>query len=135
MKMNSPSTKDEQKLKKLMKLIEKEEGLSEITENEILSYFNLRGEKAVKTLKEKKLHKLVLNKNLFFWEVEGKSKNYLIINSTFCECKDFQIRVLGREEKSICYHLLAKIIGERLNLYDSREISEIEYEKILESRI
>ncbi len=135
MKMNNPSTEDEQKLEKLMKLIEKEEGLSEITENEILAYFGLRGEKAVKILKEKRLHKLLLNKDLFFWEVEGKSKNYIIINSTFCECTDFQIRVLGREEKSICYHLLAKIIGERLKLYDSRELSEIEYEKILESRI
>jgi len=132
--MNNSSTEDEQKLKKLMQLIEKEEGLSEITENEILSYFDLRGEKAVKVLKEKRLHKLLLRENMFFWEVEGKSKNYIIINSTFCECADFQIRVLGREEKSICYHLLAKIIGEKLNLYDTKNLSELEYEKILESR-
>ena len=135
MKMNTSFTEDEQKLEKLMKLIEQEEGLSEITENEILAHFELRGEKAVKILKENRLHKLLLSKNLFLWEVEGKSKNYLIINSTFCECRDFQIRVLGREEKSICYHLLAKIIGEKLKLYDSRKLSEIEYEKILESRI
>ena len=135
MKMNSPSTEDEQKLEKLLKLIEKDEGLSKIIEKTILEYFDLRGEKAVNILKEKKLHKLVLNQDLFLWEVEGKSKNYLIINSSFCECPDFQIRVLGREEKLICYHLLAKIIGEELNLYDSREISETEYEKILESRI
>ena len=132
--MNNSSTEDELKLQKLLQLIEKEEGLSEIAENEILAYFDLRGEKAVKTLKKRRLHKLLLNQDLSLWEVEGKSKNYLIINSTFCECTDFQIRVLGREEKSICYHLLAKIIGEKLNLYDSREISEAEYEKILESR-
>jgi len=84
---------------------------------------------------EKKLHKLYLTEDMVLWEVEGRSRNYIIIEDNFCECTDFQVRVLGREEKSLCYHLLAKIIGEKLELFDSKELTDEEYDKMLESRM
>ena len=135
MQMNGSSLSDDEKLVKLFTLIKKEEELSEITENEIISIFNARGEKAAKILKEKKLHKLYLSEDMVLWEVEGRSRNYIIIEDNFCECTDFQVRVLGREEKSLCYHLLAKIIGEKLELFDSKELTDEEYDKMLESRM
>lgn len=133
--MNTNSLSDNEKLIKLFSLIKKEEELSEIAENEIIAIFDSRGEKAAKILKEKKLHKLVLDQNMVLWEVEGKSKRYVIIDENFCECTDFQVRVLGREEKTLCYHLLAKIIGEKFELYDSRVLTDEEYDKLLESRL
>jgi predicted nucleic acid-binding Zn finger protein len=135
MLLNSSSLSDNEKLKKLFTLIKKEEELSEIAENEIISLFNSRGENAAKILKENKLHKMLLSGDLILWEVEGRSRNYIIIDDNFCECTDFQVRVLGREEKTLCYHLLAKIIGEKLELYDSKEITDKEYDKLLESRL
>ncbi|NPD89371.1 MAG: hypothetical protein HGN29_11660 [Asgard group archaeon] len=133
--MNRTSLSDNEKLTKLISLLKKEEELSEIAENEIISVFNSRGEKAAKILKEKKLHKLVLSNDMEFWEIEGKSKKYIIIDENFCECTDFQVRVLGREEKTLCYHLLAKIIGEKFELYDSKELTDEEYDQLLESRL
>lgn len=133
--MNTNSLSDNEKLTKLFSLIIKEEELSEIAENEIISLFDSRGEKAAKILKEKKLHKLVLDENIVLWEVEGKSKKYIIIDENFCECTDFQVRVLGREEKTLCYHLLAKIIGEKFELHDSKGLTDKEYDKLLESRL
>ena len=133
--MPDSSILDNQLLKELLKLIKNEEDFSEVIENEIISYFESRGEKAAKVLKEKKLHKLILDSNTSIWEVEGKSKNYTIIEDNFCECTDFQIRVLNRGERLFCYHLLAKIIGEKLKIFDTRELTDEEYNELLESKI
>lgn len=133
--MNTSSLSDNEKLTKLFSLLKKEEELSEIAENEIISIFDSRGEKAAKILKEKKLHKLVLSDDMELWEIEGRSKKYIVIDEIFCECTDFQVRVLGREEKTLCYHLLAKIIGEKFELYDSKELTDEEYNQLLESRL
>ena len=133
--MVESSKDDNEKLELLLELIKKEGKLSEITENEIMSLFENRGEKAINILKEQKLHKHILNEKLAIWEVEGKSQNYLIINDAFCECTDFQIRVLSRGEKTLCYHLLAKIMGENLHLYNIKKISNKEYDELILSRI
>ncbi len=133
--MNETSLSDNEKLTKLFTLIKKAEELSEIEENEIIALFDSKGEKAAKILKEKKLHRLALDEDMYIWEVEGKSRKYIVIDDNFCECTDFQVRVLGREEKTLCYHLLAKIIGEKLELYDSIELTDDEYDKLLESRL
>ena len=126
--MVESSKDDNEKLELLLELIKKEGKLSEITENEIMSLFENRGEKAINILKEQKLHKHILNEKLAIWEVEGKSQNY-------CECTDFQIRVLSRGEKTLCYHLLAKIMGENLHLYNIKKISNKEYDELILSRI
>ena len=132
--MGNSTADDKKKLIKLLDLIQKEGTLSEISENEIISLFGTRGEKAIGILKDHKLHKHVLNEKLAIWEVEGKCQNYLIIEDNFCECTDFQIRVLIRGEKTLCYHLLAKIVGDELHLYKIRKISNEEYDKLMLSR-
>lgn len=125
----------DKRLEKLIELMKQAGTFSEIFENEVIDLFEDRGEKAVKVLREKKLHKLFLNDKIAIWEVEGKSNNYLIIDNNYCECTDFQIRVLSRGERTICYHLLAKIIGEEFQIYTMKKISNEEYDKLLMSRI
>ena len=133
--MLDTSISDDDKLNKLLKLIEAEGALSEIAENEIISSFESRGEKAVKALRENKLQKLILNERIAIWEVEGTSGSYILIDNNYCECKDFQIRVLRRGEKTLCYHLLAKIIGEELHNYSLKKISNEAYENLIKSKI
>lgn len=132
--MNKSSKDEKKKLDKLIKLVQKEGHLSEIAENEMISLFENKGEKAFKVLNENKLHKYVLNEKIAIWEVEGKSKNYLIIEDNFCECTDYQIRVLSRGEKTLCYHLLAKIIGDMLHHYNIKKLSAKEYDDLILSR-
>jgi len=132
--MGQASTDDKRKLDKLIDLIQNEGTLSEILENEIESLYGKTGVKAFNILKENKLHKHVLNEKIAIWEVEGKSQNYLIVENNFCECTDYQIRVLFRGEKHLCYHLLAKIIGEKLHHYNIKKISDKEYDDLILSR-
>ncbi len=133
--MINPSLSDNEKLAKLIKLIKEEGTLSEITENEIISLFESRGEKAVKALRENRLHKLILNERVAIWEIEGTGGNYILIDNNYCECKDFQIRVLSRGEKTLCYHLLAKVIGEELQHYNLKKISDEDYNQIIKDKI
>lgn len=133
--MINPSLSDNEKLVKLIKLIKEEGTLSDITENEIISLFESRGEKAVKALRENRLHKLILNERIAIWEIEGTSGNYILIDNNYCECKDFQIRVLSRGEKTLCYHLLAKIIGEELQHYNLKKVSDEDYNQIIRDKI
>ena len=132
--MGKSSTDEKMKLDKLMEIIADEGSLSEIVENEMMSLFDDRGKKAFKILKENKLHKHVLNEKIAIWEVEGKRQNYLMIEDSYCECTDFQIRVLSRGEKTLCYHLLAKIIGEKFHQYNIKKISNKEYDELILSR-
>ncbi|MHA1397010.1 MAG: hypothetical protein ACTSSF_04825, partial [Candidatus Heimdallarchaeaceae archaeon] len=53
----------------------------------------------------------------------------------FCECADFQVRVLKRREKNLCYHILAKIIGEKLGLFDVKRLSSEDYSEMIELKI
>lgn len=129
------SSSDEKKLKELFKILGKEKGLTEILENEIIAAFDTRGENAVKILKLNNLQKLVLDENINLWGVKGRSKVYLVIENNYCECTDFQFRVLTKGQKTLCYHLLAKIIGEKLNVYTIQHITIEEYDKMLEKRI
>ncbi len=129
------SSFDEKKLAELLAIIGKEKSLTEVLENEILSVFNSRGENAVKVLKENNLQKLILDEDISIWEVKGRSTTYIVIENSFCECTDFQFRVLRKGQKTLCYHLLAKIIGEKLEVFNTRYLSSDEYNQILEQRI
>ena len=129
------SSSDEKKLAELLAIIGKEKSLTEVLENEILSVFDSRGENAVKVLKENNLQKLILDEDISIWEVKGRSTTYIVIENNFCECTDFQFRVLRKGQKTLCYHLLAKIIGEKLEVFNTRHLSTDEYNQILEQRI
>lgn len=129
------SSSDEKKLAELLAIIGKEKSLTEVLENEILSIFDSRGENAVKVLKENNLQKLILDEDISIWEVKGRSTTYIVIENNFCECTDFQFRVLRKGQKALCYHLLAKIIGEKLEVFNAKHISIDEYNQILEQRI
>lgn len=129
------SLSDNQKLLNLLNHIDNEKGLSETVEKFILKTYPKIGKSAIKLLREKKLHKIIVEKDLELWEVEGRSKSYLLIEDNFCECTDFQIRVLKRREKLLCYHLLTKIIGKKLRIYNIKRISNEDYAKLINSKI
>ncbi|MHA1399143.1 MAG: hypothetical protein ACTSQE_02155 [Candidatus Heimdallarchaeaceae archaeon] len=129
--MNSTSIQRNKKLQEILLYVKEEGSLTEILENEIIYAFGGRGEKAVNVLKEKRLQKLVLNDNFCLWKVKGLTNSYIIINSHYCECRDFSIRVINRKEDEPCYHLLAKVIGEKTGNYTIQHLTNREYVQIL----
>lgn len=126
---------DEENMQKSLFYLRKEKRLTEILENEIIDVFGLRGEKAIEVIKKDGVKKLLISKNQHIWEVKGSKKPYLIIASNFCECYDFQIRVINRKEHKYCYHLIAKILAEELGTFKTREINSNEYNNMILERI
>ncbi|UCE09992.1 MAG: hypothetical protein JSW61_13620 [Candidatus Thorarchaeota archaeon] len=45
------------------------------------------------------------------WTVLGRKRDYLVIPSTFCTCRDFYQAVVINREAQMCYHLLAQTIA------------------------
>ncbi|NHJ31849.1 MAG: hypothetical protein FK732_03205 [Asgard group archaeon] len=58
------------------------------------------------------------------WTVQGQEKEYLVIENSFCSCKDFLFTALLRREAPSCYHLLAREIAERTEQFEKIEIED-----------
>nr|MDO8134331.1 hypothetical protein [Candidatus Njordarchaeum guaymaensis] len=61
------------------------------------------------------------------WTVEGKKMDYMVIDDFYCGCDDFYLNVVIRRKFSCCYHLLAKVIAEALELYESVTSNDNKY--------
>jgi predicted nucleic acid-binding Zn finger protein len=53
------------------------------------------------------------------WTVRGKRMDYLVIDDLYCSCDDFYLNVVIRRKSASCYHLLAKMLAEALETYES----------------
>ncbi|NPE07031.1 MAG: hypothetical protein GNW80_02010 [Asgard group archaeon] len=58
------------------------------------------------------------------WTVRGQEKEYLVIENSFCSCKDFLFTALLRKEAPSCYHLLAREIAERTEQFDEITVED-----------
>jgi predicted nucleic acid-binding Zn finger protein len=61
------------------------------------------------------------------WTVKGKKMDYLILDDFYCSCDDFYLNVVIRRKFISCYHLLAKVIADALDTYESVERNDEAY--------
>jgi predicted nucleic acid-binding Zn finger protein len=61
------------------------------------------------------------------WTVRGKKMDYLIIDDFYCSCDDFYLNVTIRRKSTSCYHLLAKVIADALDIYEPVESNDEAY--------
>lgn len=61
------------------------------------------------------------------WTVRGKKMDYLILDDFYCSCDDFYLNVVIRRKATSCYHLLAKVIADSLDVYESVESNDEAY--------
>jgi predicted nucleic acid-binding Zn finger protein len=53
--------------------------------------------------------------------------DYLVIDDFYCSCDDFYLNVIIRRKCASCYHLLAKVIADALDIYESVESNDEAY--------
>ena len=108
-------------LKKDSKLsTEDMERLEKIFGDRVKKALNLIGENRVKKY-------LFTPSGVIRWVVTGYEKDYLVIEQSFCSCKDFLFTALFKREVPSCYHLLAREIAERIEKYDEITIEDNVY--------
>jgi predicted nucleic acid-binding Zn finger protein len=61
------------------------------------------------------------------WTVKGKKMDYLVIDDFYCGCDDFYLNTVIRGRFTCCYHLLAKVMADALDLYESITSNDSEY--------
>lgn len=61
------------------------------------------------------------------WTVKGKRMDYLVVDDFYCGCDDFYLNVIIRRKSASCYHLLAKMLAEALETYESAKSHDDKY--------
>ncbi len=98
------------------------------------SIFGDRVKKALELVGEKRVHKYTFTPSgITRWVVTGgKEKDYLVIEHTYCSCKDFLFNALYRREIPSCYHLLAREIAERTEKYEKVKVKDELYSNLMD---
>ncbi|MHA1738238.1 MAG: hypothetical protein ACTSXA_03645 [Candidatus Heimdallarchaeota archaeon] len=87
--------------------------------------FGERVKKALNLIGENRVKKYLFTPSgVIRWVVTGYEKDYLVIEQSFCSCKDFLYTALFKREVPSCYHLLAREIAERIEKYDEITIED-----------
>ena len=97
-----------------------------------LEKYGSRFTRALESVEAGKVKKYVLkDAEIVRWIVVGNEKDYIIIDDNYCSCYDFFHRVLLLQEIDKCYHLLAKMVAEKAQKFDTFEITFQEFLKFL----
>jgi len=97
------------------------------------SIFGDRVKKALELVGEHKVRKYAFTPSgVIRWVVTGGTdKDYLVIEHTFCSCKDFLFNALYRREIPACYHLLAREIAEKTEKFEVITIEDQFYSEYM----
>jgi len=119
----------------LRKLCDEVSGARELSDDqfELLSRaFDIRFEKAYKTVKDGRVKKYVFQPSRrVVWIVIGRERDYQVMPlANFCTCDDFYFRVINHRT-DLCYHIIAQKLAEALNVYERIEESDGLYEALM----
>lgn len=96
--------------------------------------FGERVKKALELIAANKVKKYVFEpSNIIRWVIEGFEKDYLVIEQSFCSCKDFLFNVLLRRNVPSCYHLLAREIAEKTGKFIVMTTSDENYSEFMDN--
>ncbi|MHA1143306.1 MAG: hypothetical protein ACTSRW_01075 [Candidatus Helarchaeota archaeon] len=109
----------------------KDETISGKLLNELTEHYGERFFKAFRVILEKRVLKYMFHpSNRVVWIVLGKKRDYLTIKNKYCNCDDFYMNVMNKKSE-ICYHLLARLLAEPLNLFKVYEVSDENYKNLM----
>ena len=107
--------------------IEKERTDRDIEKLEEL--FGERVKKALELVGDRRVKKYLFKPSgIVRWVVRGGSdRDYLLLEHSFCSCKDFLFNALLRQGSPSCYHLLAREIAEQAERFEEIELEDGQY--------
>ena len=75
--------------------------------------------------------KIIKTNGKILWIAKGKELNHLVYPKIFCSCQDFYKNVVIKQKKPFCKHILAQVIVEALNDYQTDYCEEKELDYLL----
>jgi predicted nucleic acid-binding Zn finger protein len=122
----------EEKLDPALKSILRDKVISGKALEELAAKYEERFWRALKIVAEHRVKQYVFEPSRrTMWIVVGKEKDYLVLSDFYCSCKDFYLNAVIRQKNQLCYHLLAKIIGKSLNLYERFNVPDSQFPELM----
>ena len=116
----------------ILNKIKREGYISQSNLQALRALYGTRFINAFNAVKENAVKKYTfLPSGIEVWIVVGKKKDYLILGDYYCSCVDFLMNVVLKKKKSMCYHLLAKLLAENLNRYEEFKLPDTYYKKFI----
>ena len=119
---------------KIISHLKKDSKLSLEDIEKLEELFGDRVKKALELIGESRVKKYIFTPSgIVRWVVSGQEKDYLVIERTFCSCRDFLFTALLRREVPSCYHLLAREIAEQTEKYEEIILDDDDYKINMEN--
>ncbi|MGQ4833328.1 MAG: hypothetical protein ACP6IS_05500 [Candidatus Asgardarchaeia archaeon] len=130
MKLHSLFLSD--KARHILMKIREEKHISPSNLQALKELYGARFINALSAVKENAVKKYIfLPSGVEIWIVVGKKKDYLILGDYYCSCIDFLMNVVIKKNRSMCYHLLAKLLAESLNRYEIFRLPDTYYKRFI----
>jgi predicted nucleic acid-binding Zn finger protein len=121
---------------KIIEYIKKGSKLTIKDIEQLETLFGARVKKALELVGANRVKKYIFQPSgIVRWVVNGHQDDYLIIEHSFCSCKDFLFHALMKQTTPSCYHLLAREIAERTEKYTIEEVDDSTYQSFLDNLI
>ncbi len=122
----------EEKLDSSLESILRDKVISGQALEELSAKYDDRFWRALKSVAEQRVKQYVFQPSKrAIWIVVGKEKDYLVLSDFYCSCKDFYLNAVIRQKNRLCYHLLAKIIGKALKLYERFTVPDSQFHELI----
>jgi len=69
--------------------------------------------------------------NRIVWAAKGENQEHLIYPKLYCSCQDFYKNVVIKKKRNFCKHILAQIISEGLNKFETVKLPDHEFKDFL----
>lgn len=94
--------------------------------------FSGKSERVLEVIRRGIIKKVAKSTGRILWMAKGKESNHLIYPKLYCSCQDFYKNVVIKKKKPFCKHILAQVIVEILNDYQTECCEEKELDYIIE---
>ncbi|MHA1688618.1 MAG: hypothetical protein ACTSYC_09940 [Promethearchaeota archaeon] len=132
MEQDDQSSKNMDLLKKKFEELKEKQKLDDNFLDFLEEYFSITSERIMEIIQRGFTKYIFKPSNRIIWIAMGKTHLYLIYPDMYCSCHDFFNRVLHHKGEVYCKHLLAQKISSILNKFDTCELEDENFTKILE---
>ena len=65
------------------------------------------------------------------WAARGENQEHMIYPKLYCSCQDFYKNVVIKQKRKFCKHIIAQIISEALNKFESIILKDDEFKEFV----
>ncbi|MDX1797364.1 MAG: hypothetical protein R3255_01830 [Candidatus Lokiarchaeia archaeon] len=69
--------------------------------------------------------------NRIVWAAKGENQEHMIYPKLYCSCQDFYKNVVIKQKRKFCKHIIAQIISEAFNKFETIILKDDEFKEFL----